>query len=132
MKPKETDLDTLSYLRIRYGVRMFGVEMDKDIHSNSAAGIHLWTRAKRRQFKTQFAIYSYNHTSDETVEYMVNWVGDYLGVGNNIKDTAVELALEYDPTYKLKIIRLIHNYPFFVSVVFGFLLVALSAIFWVI
>jgi len=109
MRTKEQDDDTVSYLRIRYGVRIFGVEMNKDIHSNSAAGIFLWTRDKRRQFNREFAEYSYNHNSDETVEYMVNWVADCLCVNDKIRDTAVELALEYDPTYRLKFAQLVNK-----------------------
>jgi len=110
MKTKEQNCDTVSYLRIRHGVRIFGVEMDKDIHSKTAVDAFPWPRAKRRQFsrqfKMQFARFSYNHSSDETVEYMIRWTADYFVIDDNVIDTAVKLALEYDPTYKLKFARL--------------------------
>lgn len=111
MKTEDKNSDEVTYMRIRYGVRIFGVEMDKDIHSNSTVDVFLWSRAKRRQFsrqfKMQFAQYSYNHNSHETVKFMIEWVADYLEVNDNVRNTAIELALEYDPTYKLKGARLI-------------------------
>ena len=121
MKIKRKSPDEVCYLRIRYGVRTFGVIMDEDIHSNSVMGIFLWPRGLRRQFKHQFARHLYNHSHDETVKYMVKWVADYVGVDDNIRDTAVELALGYDPTLQMKLIRLNREHPVWAAT--GFVIV---------